>query len=288
MEVTKLSIQDKLPLTCTRSGTCCHDKNVLINPWETVCLANEKKITPREFRDLYCDFGGIRLKFKGKPDSNGKQACDLYTDNFGCSVHLGRPLACRLFPLGRQIQNEEVNYIFEGKIFPCINGCPSVVDLPLVKVEEYLKQQKTIHFEAAQDAYLDIMQDIADIAFMLLLDTQLAESGETNTLKQWRILGNDEPEILAKKIGNEWLDYLTLPEIVDNWEDPIAFTQAHTNILHSKAQVKIDCLQTNLELHEASVLMMGIALFLAIGIGANKKELVELWIETAKNNGAKE
>jgi len=89
MKITKLNILDKLPLTCSRAGACCFGNLVLINPWELVCIAKEKIITPREFRDLYCEYGGIRLRFSGK------------VDDLGCSVYLGRPLACRLFPLGR-------------------------------------------------------------------------------------------------------------------------------------------------------------------------------------------
>ena len=52
MITTKLRIQDSLPLTCSRGGTCCHGNTVLLNPWELARLAQEKKITPREFRDL--------------------------------------------------------------------------------------------------------------------------------------------------------------------------------------------------------------------------------------------
>ena len=288
MVTTKLKIQDKLPLTCTRIGTCCHGNLVFLNPWELLCLANEKKITASEFRDLYTDFGGIRMKFQGKKDARGKQACNQYIENFGCSVHLSRPLACRLFPLGRHIQSNEVNYIFQGKEFPCSNGCPEVFDLPHLSVGEYLKGQETETFENAQDAYLDLMQNIADIAFTLLLDTGLSESGETKTLNAWRMMGNDLPESLAEKIGVEWLDYLMIPEITKNLNDPISFAEIHNDLLQTKAQEKFAALQTNQELHEASALMMAIALYLAIGIGANSKNLVEHWIETAKNHGAKE
>jgi hypothetical protein len=96
MQTTKLSTQSVLPLTCSRSGSCCYGKVVLINPWELFCLSNEKKISSKAFRDLYCDFGGIQLKFNGTRDAKGQQACSQYVDGFGCSVHLGRPLACRL------------------------------------------------------------------------------------------------------------------------------------------------------------------------------------------------
>ena len=288
MGSTKLSIQDKLPLTCSRRGTCCHGNLVMLNPWELVCMAREKKITPREFRDLYCEFGGIRLRFDGEPGWREKRACSQYVSNFGCNVHLGRPLACRLFPLGRQKQSNEVHYIYQGDKFPCLEGCPEVSGLPLLNVGEYLNGQKTEKFEKAQDEYLGLMQNLADIAFELLLDTGLAESGDKKTLPMWRKTGNELPDTLAVRIGHEWMDSLMIPEISDETEDPVAFARKHRVLLQLKAQENFGSLQTNHEFHNASVLIMAVALYLARGLGANPGILVEHWIDTAKNHGAVE
>lgn len=288
MHTTKLNKDSVLPLTCSRSGTCCFGKSVMINPWELLCLSKEKKTTAREFRDLYCEFGGIRLKFIGKPDSKGQLACSQYQENIGCSVHLGRPLACRLFPLGRQIQHNEAQYIYQGKEFPCLTDCSEVLELPKLSVGEYLKGQAAQSFENAQDAYLDVMQNMADIAFELLLESGLSESGDTKTLAMWRIMGNENPEDLATRIGSEWMDDLTLPPISEEIQDPIIFAQQHNEFLLQKAQDKFGALTTIQEVHEASVLMLGVALQLARSIGADVKSIAEHWIETAKSHGAKE
>ena len=286
MQTNKLSIQDTLPLTCSRTGNCCFGKIIYLNPWELFHLAKEKKNTPNEFRDQYCDLGGIRLSFDGKAGWKDQQACSQYVDNFGCSVHLGRPLACRLYPLGRQIQSEEVHYMFQGDEFPCLEPCPEVVKLPQFSVGEYLKGQMTDNFETAQDAYLELMQNIADIAFELLLDTGLASSGDKATLPLWRKMGNELPEELAERLGDEWIDCLMIPEISD--EDPLAFVTKHNDLILLKAQEQFGALQTQQELHEASVLIMGVALHLARGLGANPKDLAELWVDTAKSHGAQE
>ena len=288
MVTTKLNIQDTLPLTCSRRGTCCHGNLVMLNPWELMCLAREKRISPRVFRDRYCEFGGIRLRFDGEADWREKRACSQYIGDFGCSVHLGRPLACRLFPLGREIQSEEVHYMYQGVVFPCLDGCPEVSDLPHLSVGEYLKDQGTEMFEKAQDEYLDLMQNLADIAFELLLDTGLAESGDTQTLPLWRQMGNDLPEILAACIGSEWMDSLMIPDIQDNVIDPVSFALKHKDLLQLKVQEEFGTLQTNQEFHKASVFIMGVALHLARGLGANPAILAEHWIDTAKNHGAKE
>lgn len=288
IQSTGLSIQDKLPLTCSRRGTCCHGNLVMLNPWELACLAREKKVTPGEFRDLYCEYGGIRLRFDGKAGWRGKKACSQYITDFGCSVHTGRPLACRLFPLGRQIQSEEVQYIYQGDQFPCLEGCTEVLELPYLSVGEYLKGQMTEKFEKAQDEYVELMQNLADIAFELLLDTGLAESGDRGTLPLWRKMASELPEILAEKIGQEWIDSLMIPDITHDTYDPVSFVSIHNDLLRLKAQERFGGLQTNQEFQEASVLIMAVALHLARGLGANPKILAEHWIDTAKNNGALE
>lgn len=283
MQTTRLNREDVLPLTCSRAGTCCHGNIVLLNPWELFCLAREKKITAREFRNFYTEFGGIKLRFDGKPGWKGKQACSQYLEGFGCSVHLGRPLACRLFPIGRQIYNGEVQYMHEGIKFPCLDGCPEVSELPSLSVGEYLQGQETDHYEKAQDAYLELMQDLADMAFELFLDTGLAASGDTKTMVLWETMGNELPEELAKRIGIEWMDCLVIPELPTDFSGPINFVQQHTELLQRKAQEKFSALITNKDFHEASVLIMGVALFLAQGIGANRMGLAEHWVETAKD-----
>ena len=288
MQTTKLTKETVLPLTCTRSGTCCFGKAVMLNPWELLNLSEEKKITSREFSKLYCKFGGIQLSFNGKKDKKGQQACSQYKDDIGCSVHQGRPLACRLYPLGRQIQFNKAEYIYEGDKFPCLTDCAEVLKLPKLSVGDYLKGQEADLFEKAQDAYLIVMQNIADIAFELLLESGLSASGDTKTLTLWRELGNEHPELLAKRIGKEWIDCLMLPEITNTGKNPITFAQKHNDLLLIKAQEKFGNLKTLQELHEASVLIIGIALHLSRGLGADTKGISEHWIAIAKSHGAKE
>lgn len=285
MKTKKLTLLDTLPLTCTRTGTCCHGKNVNLNPWELHSLAKHKLITPKEFRDTYCDFGGIRLKFNGNQGWKNLNACSQYVDGFGCSVHEGRPLACRLYPLGRQKQAEETTYIYQGTEFPCLEGCPDVVNLPQMSVQEYIKGQATEVFESIQDDYLEVMQNLADVAFVLLLETGLAESGDKKTLQKWIVLGSITPDELTKEIGTEWIDYLMLPNL-ENSLAPSEFIIQHNELLQQKAQDTFGVLNTNEEIHDACCLFMALALHLSRGLGAPPSELAEHWVNTAKKHGA--
>ena len=288
MKTTTLSPESVLPLTCSRTGTCCHGKLIYINPWELYALAQEKKISSKEFRELYTDNLGISLKFNGAKGWKDQEACSQYVEGFGCSVHEGRPLACRLYPLGRQLQSNEVAYVYHGEKFPCLEGCPEVVDLPQVKVGDYLKGQATGSYEEAQDFYVELMQNLADMAFEFLLDTGLSESGDTATLKEWRKSGTDSAETLMHKIGAEWMDEFTNPNITHGIQDPCVFTQKHEELLNSKLQLEFSHLQTLDDYQTGTVLLMNIALQLARSLGADPKELSEMWIATAKEHGAKE
>ena len=125
-----------------------------------------------------------------------------------------------------------------------VSDCAEVLDLPKMSVGKYLEGQKAGSFENAQDEYLIVMQNIADIGFELLLDSGLSESGDTKTLALWRTMGNETSELLAERIGKEWIDYLMLPNITENLQDPIAFAKKHNELLLSKAQEKFGGLQT--------------------------------------------
>lgn len=287
MQTTKISLSDSLPLTCTRAGTCCHGNVVMLNPWEIHCLAKGKQLSTLAFQKAFCEPNGIQLKFGGKKNRKGKKACGLYTDNFGCSVHDSRPLACRLFPLGRQVQHDAVNYMYQGKDFPCLNGCPDVVQLPNLTVDAYLQGQATEPFETAQDLYLEVMQNLADMAFELLLDTGLASSGDTKTLKTWRKMGQEQPEALGKRFDSFWLGLLLTPSILEATNKSAHFVNQHFQLLQNAIQAKMATLKTNHDFSEASILLMGLALYLATAIGANTEELSNHWVDTAAGFGAK-
>jgi Fe-S-cluster containining protein len=285
---TVLTMDQRLPLTCSRSGTCCHGKMVWLNPWELACLAAAKGSGTRAFRDRFCEFGGIRLRFDGPPGWKGLPACSQFVPGAGCSVHPGRPLACRLYPLGRQIRGKEVQYIHDGETFPCLAGCAEVVDLPHMSVGEYLEGQEVGPGQAGQDAYLELMQQLADGAFVLLLESGLAASGDKQTLRSWRELGRAHPRERAERIGSEWLDRLMLPGLDDLMGDPRAFASAHHDQLQSAAQAAFASRATQDGLREASCLMMALALHLGRGLGSDVEQLADRWIVTAKKHGARE
>jgi len=120
------------------------------------------------------------------------------------------------------------------------------------------------------------------------LDTGLSASGETHTLQLWRQMGDKSPDKLSDEIPQEWFDFLLFPKIEVDFKDPLLFINRHNDFFQQKVQDTFGALETMDEIHHASVLMMRLALFLACSIGADSKELSELWIGIAKNHGAQE
>ena len=282
----KLKMSDTLPLTCSRTGTCCHGKNVNLNPWELAHLAHAKGISTREFRDTFCNFGGNLLKFDAAPGWKNLPACSQYIPDFGCSVHTGRPLPCRLYPLGRQRQGEQIDYIFQGKTFPCLEGCPEVVDLPFLTVAEYIDGQQAQIFEAAEDEYLELMQNLADVAFTLLLETGLAQKDNGKTLQLWHEVGNYTPAKLVTFIGDQWIDLLMITELQDHLDNHKVFFNNHYEVIEVKVQEACNSLNNIAELTATSGLLIGLALYLGRGLGVNINDLINHWINIAKQNGA--
>ena len=288
MQNITLKLSDELPLTCSRAGNCCHGNKVLLNPWELACLASEKKISTKEFRSMHTEWSGVRLLFNGAIGYKGKKVCNQHIDEIGCSVHIARPLACRLFPLGRQIQNGETVYMHQGAEFPCLEGCSEVLNLPYCTVSDYLVGQETAKWEEAQNVYLEVVQLLADIAFELLLDSGLAESGDKETLHLWRLMAEESPEQLAERIGQKWLDYLTIPNIDVNTQQPQLFCEQHVVVLQQQLQTSFGNVETFNELRDAAVQVMALALLLSVAVGAEPRLLVSHWIDIAKSNGAQE
>ena len=77
--------------TCNGCGRCCHDKAIRVGPYEVARIAEALGVTTTHVLDEHVDpdVGALRQR----PDGS----CVLLREG-RCSVHQGRPLACRLYP----------------------------------------------------------------------------------------------------------------------------------------------------------------------------------------------
>src|ERR1700720_1074938 len=78
---------------CNACGLCCHNKVITLSPYDVIRLARAVGISTRQAIDRFTIRRGSILKF-----SDGGACVAL--EGTRCGVHRGRPLACRLYPLG--------------------------------------------------------------------------------------------------------------------------------------------------------------------------------------------
>jgi Fe-S-cluster containining protein len=215
MDVTPLQMTDSLPLTCTRLGTCCHGHHIYISAYELARVAFAFELEPKLVRDRHLDQGGTRLRFDGAvgihgPPSHRKPACTLYDAETGCRVHAHRPLACRLYPLGRQRYEGAIRYYHPGQAMPCLTLCPSVSELPVRTVEEYLAEQQVSEHEQAHDGYAALAYGMVNAAVVV---TSQGGGSLPELATYFATIRQLDGDGRAHLLGAAWLDALTIPNL---------------------------------------------------------------------------
>jgi Fe-S-cluster containining protein len=85
--------ESKFSYICNRCGLCCRDKVIALSPYDVIRIARAAAVSTGEAVASYTLRRGSLLRFL--PD--GRCAALASTR---CTIHRGRPLACRLYPLG--------------------------------------------------------------------------------------------------------------------------------------------------------------------------------------------
>ena len=78
---------------CNQCGRCCHDKVITLSPYDVIRIARVVRITTGDAVARYTLRRGSILRFAA---DGGCTALE----GVRCTIHRGRPLACRLYPLG--------------------------------------------------------------------------------------------------------------------------------------------------------------------------------------------
>jgi uncharacterized protein len=151
-------------------------------------------------------------------------------------------------------------------------------------VKRYLAEQEITLGEQAQDAYLEIVQDLAEGAFVLLLDTPLHKS-EPSMLAEWQRIGLLNGDLRARRLGKSWIDALTLPGGNPSFVDD--FIANHRTQLKERAEAAFGSFHDLDAVRQGCATMLLLACHLGASLGAEPNELCATWIATAKSNGAR-
>ena len=86
---------------CGQCGICCRDKVITLSPYDVMRMARAACLSTGEVIARYTLRRGSLLRF----EAHG--ACSALHGAL-CALHSGRPLACRLYPLGieRRVNGE--------------------------------------------------------------------------------------------------------------------------------------------------------------------------------------
>jgi len=125
-----LDRRSTLSFVCKACGYCCTGKIIMVGPHEVLGMSCLLGISTSEFLALYTDNGGTTLR----SEADGR--CVFVTAS-GCRVHPQRPLVCRLYPLGRMIDETGVERF---ALYPLQSECKAEVDREGT-IEAFLKTQ---------------------------------------------------------------------------------------------------------------------------------------------------
>lgn len=149
---THLDRQTPFSFSCTRCLKCCESKRIQVNPYEIARLAGNLGISTTEFIAGYTEGNGSFLKF----DDNN--ACSFLGPE-GCRVHADRPLVCRLYPLGRHLNELDEEWFSEIEPDPDCRGQYG----SHAALENYLDEQETEAYIQATNRYLDLLWKMMNI-----------------------------------------------------------------------------------------------------------------------------
>jgi Fe-S-cluster containining protein len=89
----KMDDEGAFSYVCNRCGLCCRDKVITLSPYDVIRIARAAGITTGAAVARYTMRRGSLLRFL----ADGRCAA---LEGPHCTIHPGRPLACRLYPLG--------------------------------------------------------------------------------------------------------------------------------------------------------------------------------------------
>ncbi len=133
---------------CRGCSRCCHGKAIPVNPYEIARLAQVLGTTTTALLTDCTTTGGAILS------TRADGAC-VFLGERGCTVHEGRPLACRLYPLGRRVLPDGEERFAEVVPHPESAG---VYGAAPGTVEDWLRTQGAAPYLAASRRYAVVLR----------------------------------------------------------------------------------------------------------------------------------
>ncbi len=137
---------------CGACRRCCFGKVIPLGPYEVARLAENRGTTTADLLATYTTPSGTALR------SREDGSC-IFLGEHGCEVHSDRPLACRLYPLGRIVGTNGVEYFVEVEPHPETAGVYGDDGT----VSDYVTLQGIEPYVRAADLYHGVLVRVAEL-----------------------------------------------------------------------------------------------------------------------------
>lgn len=134
---------------CHGCGRCCHHKAIRVGPYEVARLADALGESTTVVLARYVAEDGATL------ETVESGAC-VFLDGGRCTVHHGRPLVCRLYPLGWGVGPSGAEAFVELQPHPQTEGVYGEAG----SVADYLEAQGTEPYQRAAARYAAVFRRI--------------------------------------------------------------------------------------------------------------------------------
>ncbi len=146
---------DLVQLSCGSAGcsaNCCtKSAPIVLNPYEIALICRESGTSYEDLLDIVETDRAKGFPLVMLPRD---PACHFWSGK-GCSIYRSRPLACRLYPLGR-VFDHGASHI----VHPELNVCGGLASAPARTVGEYLKSQDVALQIRMADRWIEFVSDI--------------------------------------------------------------------------------------------------------------------------------
>lgn len=190
-----LAETDPLQLLCGAGGcdsNCCKaSAPIVLNPYEISLICRKSKMSYEDLLDIVDTDRADGFPLVMLPRD---PACCFWTEK-GCRIYNARPLACRLFPIGRVYDGIRSRFVLPGR-----NTCSGLVTEPAGTVGDYVRMQNTaLHLEMA-DKWIEFVNTIEKLP--------LPDKPVTSVAFHMLVYSPDTPPVASS--GNA--DAITSPE----------------------------------------------------------------------------
>jgi len=159
-DAVPLNDHDPVGLSCGTEGcsaNCCKNgPHIILNPYEISLICAAAGISYEDLLDVVETdrVNGFPLVMLPRDP-----VCHFWTGQ-GCRIYRARPLACRLFPLGR-VSDDHASYF----VLPDRNQCSGLVPSPTRTLRDYLREQETETQVLMQDRWIEFVTEMEQLSF---------------------------------------------------------------------------------------------------------------------------